>query len=167
MRKGWLSLLGLAILMAGTTISEAGATSRLEPHGGEVIDAANYLIWARCSIGQQWKEEVGCVGEVKNLTRDEALQAATDGWRLPLTNELSSLIDENRAFDKLIPTINEDLFPGMDWDKLAYWTNSPYGRFDFWRVHFDIGKAIPYGDPRMVKAAVRLVKDIPKPKKEN
>jgi hypothetical protein len=119
---------------------------------GEVYDRKTDLTWQRCSLGQKWKADVGCVGVVKQITWDEAMQSAANGWRMPDKDELSTLL----APTCKNPAINEEAFPDMDLGKLWYWSSSPGGDYLAWLANFADGNFTSYD--RTDVGAVRLVR---------
>lgn len=106
--------------------------------GAEVLDTQTGLIWQRCSLGQSWNGST-CAGSAGAYTWQSALQAARDlgnGWRLPNSKELQSLVEE-ACYN---PAINETLFPSTAVKN--YWTSSPYAPsygLNAWLVDFDSG----------------------------
>jgi len=100
-----------------------------------VYDHQTNLTWQRCSVGQRWKEQLGCVGVIRQMTWQEAMSQATGGWRVPSINELTSLISPTCSN----PAINEEVFPDMELDKLWYWTSTDTGS-SVWYVAFGTGK---------------------------
>lgn len=127
-------------------------SSRYVIKGDEVYDKKTDLTWQHCSVGQHWKEGVGCVGVIKQMTWDEAKSQAQNGWRLPSKDELTTLLAPNCSK----PAINEEAFPDMELDKLWYWTSSENGSFLAWLVNFADGNANSYD--RTDTGAVRLVR---------
>ncbi len=128
-------------------------TTRYVITGGKVYDQETHLTWQRCSVGQQWKDGVGCVGTIQQLTWDQAMNKAGAGWRVPTVRELRSLV----SLTCKNPWINEEAFPNMELDKLAYWssnkveddaTHSIAIYFDYNQVGFSLPSS---------KFAVRLV----------
>ena len=59
-------------------------------NGSEVKDVQTGLVWARCSVGQQWDGST-CAGEAKALTIDATRNVTTSGWRVPTARELFSI----------------------------------------------------------------------------
>lgn len=118
-----------------------------------VLDKATGLIWKRCSFGQQWNG-VTCRGEASRLFLNEVndLIGAVDGWRLPTTSELSTLVycstgqpaffsvDGRCQGDYQRPTIVHSVFPNTP--ASIFWTKvgSPFvdasGRSNFTLVSF-------------------------------
>src|SRR2546423_8187735 len=82
--------------------------ARYEPRGGTVYDKETKLTWQRCSVGQQWKEGQGCVGDVALLTWEEANKLG-GGWRLPSKDELQDLVFQNCPNGQR--SVNDEVFP--------------------------------------------------------
>ena len=128
-----------------------------EIRGAEVLDVQSGLIWQRCSVGQTWVAQQGCVGQVRNFSFEQAQQAAAGRWRLPTQYELAKLIDHGRAYQDLSPTIDANAFPNMDPAQLWYWTSAADGPYVAWYVSFVDGRFSI--DGRNFRYAVRLVRD--------
>jgi len=141
-----------ALAVCDATQPSRTPTSRYEIRGGEVYDAKTDLTWQRCSLGQQWKEAAGCVGLVRELTRDEASGLAPEGWRLPTRDELATLISPTCTN----PAINEEAFPDLDLGKLWYWTSSDNGEYLAWLANFADGRLTSYEQSDI--AAARFVR---------
>lgn len=103
-------------------------TSRFEDNAdGTVTDTVSKLMWARCSLGQQWRAG-RCSGSA--LTFDwaaaqaQVIQANTAGtlffsdWRLPLIRELATIAERQCKS----PRINLSIFP--DTPAATYWSSS-------------------------------------------
>lgn len=93
--------------------------------GDTVYDKETNLTWMRCSLGQEWKDGIGCAGIVKKFMFDEAQAQGGNGWRMPSQRELMTLIDKHRRSSRTLPTIDTDAFPGMDLKIEQYWTSTP------------------------------------------
>jgi len=122
---------------------------------GEVHDTRTHLIWRRCSVGQRWAGELGCVGVIRQMNWEAAMRASPAGWRLPSKDELSTLVS---AACKN-PAINEEVFPDMELTKLWYWTRSESGAAA-WYVAFGggtarIGTRTQLNAVRLVRSASR------------
>ena len=141
----------LMVCFAGSASAAEQADPRYVIKGGEVYDKTTGLTWQRCSVGKQWKKDVGCVGIVKTFTFDQAQQQGKGEWRVPRKEELESLIKHERAYGKQKPTIDEDAFPDAK-DAYTYWTSTPV-----WAVFFAIGEASNH-DVRSGAFAVRLAR---------
>ena len=119
--------------------------------GATVKDKVTGLTWQRCSVGQKWKEKIGCVGLVDMVKFNAAQDEEADGWRLPRPAELRSLLI-GRCRN---PAINEDAFPDMDPDALWYWSYD--GNMDQ-VVNFGEGNAPFCASPKCKGNAVRMVR---------
>ncbi|HXA47150.1 MAG TPA: DUF1566 domain-containing protein [Burkholderiaceae bacterium] len=166
-----LNLAGAFAAENDSTISQAIQKdhSRYELRGDTVYDVKTKLTWARCSVGQQWHEGKGCVGEVRPIQFPAAVDLQKEGWRLPTKAELSTLLDEeglgkhkkltiddlNQA-KRQKPAIDVVAFPGMSDLLLSYWTSTSAEDDMVWTVYFGDGsvgqshQSAPY--------AVRLVR---------
>ena len=104
----------------GLRFGDKWSDDRYEVHGdGTVTDKKFGLMWAQCSVGQDYGAD--CVGSAERLD----FRAAQHGkmvysvgqyndWRLPTADELESLA----ARDRYRPAININIFP-----------NTPSGSF--------------------------------------
>ncbi len=129
-----LAFVGVPAWAACETSQEP--TDRYVITGGQVYDKNSDLTWERCSVGQEWQEGAGCVGAIEALTWREALQQAKDDWRVPTVQELETLI----APTCTKPAINEEVFPGIALNKLAYWSGTEVGSYGgAWAVSFVVG----------------------------
>lgn len=99
---------------------------------GKIYDKKTDLTWRRCSVGQKWEEPRGCVGAISQMAWSEALSLASNGWRLPTKDELASLISPTCKN----PAINEKAFPGMELNKLWYWSSTKSDGDAAWNVGF-------------------------------
>lgn len=126
-------------------------TDRFVIQGATVKDKQTGLIWQRCSLGQKWKEKIGCVGIVAQVNFAEAQDEEADGWRLPRPAELRSLTI-GRCSN---PAINEEAFPDMDPQYQWYWAFD--GKLDQ-VVNFGSGNPGYCASPSCKGNAVRLVK---------
>lgn len=119
---------------------------------GTVVDTETGLIWAKCSLGQNWVENIPddgsddqCSGTGNAYTWEaalEAVQVANSGsylghadWRLPNKTELESIV-ESACFD---PAINSNRFPSTNVS--LHWASSVYAgnNFNAWVVDFGYG----------------------------
>ncbi|MDP1985063.1 MAG: DUF1566 domain-containing protein [Sulfuritalea sp.] len=135
-----------------------GANSQYVIQGESVYDKRADLTWARCTVGQRWKERVGCEGIVRVFTFDQAQQQGANGWRVPSKKELVTLIDRKKANSHRKPTIDNVAFPDMDESILRYWTSTPDGASGGWDVSFLDG-TINYLSNRSDTYPVRLVRN--------
>jgi hypothetical protein len=146
-------------LMAGQTCDPAKQNTvpdtRYVVRGNEVYDTTTKLTWQRCTMGRQWEEGAGCAGTALPMNWEMAMQQGRNGWRLPVKEELETLVSGNCVK----PAINRSIFPdvgeGSPW---WYWTSTPYTKdaAGAWAVHFIDGDS-GYNFPHK-KGAVRLVR---------
>lgn len=151
----------LTVSVAGLALA-AGDTAAADSHyligGDTVYDQKLELTWQRCSVGQRWVAEAGCVGSIKVVPFDEAQREGNETWRVPTREELTSLIDENKGAKGQRPTIDEAVFPGMGPDRLWYWTSTTDDASRACYVDFFNGFSY-YGGSRSAAYAVRLVRN--------
>ena len=140
-----------------TAITRKAPDSRytVQAGGAEVQDTQTGLIWQRCSLGQSWNGAT-CAGSAGVYTWQSALQAARDlgnGWRVPNSKELQSLVEE-ACYS---PAINETLFPATVVNSY-YWASSPFaGNGNYaWLVDFGYGDT--YYDNKSASDYVRVVR---------
>jgi hypothetical protein len=159
LKKPAVAVFGLAAWLGAASTAEAACdASQPNPNpigqyvisGGEVYDKKTDLTWARCSVGQHWREAIGCVGAVRTMTWDEALQQSGSGWRVPTEEELVTLVSPSCKS----PALNDEAFPGMDPQKLWYWSSSSCGASCPEHVTFEFGNSGNYGS-RAYPGAVR------------
>lgn len=131
--------------------------ARFVERDNEIFDRQTRLIWARCSAGQRWNAEQGCVGKVKVYTFDQASQLGDGTWRVPTTKELSTLIDRSRQSSPDQLSIDTVAFPDMARERLFYWSSDEEDNSFAWAVLF-IDTGIPGILYRSHRYAVRLVK---------
>ena len=146
----------LAAMLVFIGMPAAWAGSRYVIRGAEVYDSQTKLTWARCSIGQEWKND-HCVGNVVYYSFDDAQKQAGNGWRVPTKDELGSLIDPNL---KKFPVVDTAAFPDMDASHPWYWSSTPNGSAIAWYVDFTDGYISGFIDEAN-KLAVRLVRKGP------
>jgi hypothetical protein len=140
MKSELLRLAILVVVAAATPVMAAcdpakpslTPSSRYVVSGGEVYDTTTNLTWSRCSVGQRWRDGKGCVGAVKQMVWTDALKQAKGAWRLPTKDELVTLTSPTCRH----PAVNDEVFPGMDEKKMAYWSGVDYGAHYAWAVHF-------------------------------
>lgn len=128
--------------------------ARYTAQQSEIIDHQHHLIWSRCSVGQQWRAALGCVGKVRQYTFDRAQHLANEVWRLPTRTELATLIDHTQARRAVIDSI---AFPDMDPDRLYYWTSTEENGSFAWALLFTEG-GVPGILYRNHRFALRLVR---------
>jgi hypothetical protein len=97
----------LVLLLSFMGLSSAWAEPRYAINGAEVYDSQTKLIWARCSVGQEWKDG-HCVGTVTYFSFADAQKQAGGEWRVPTKDELLSLVDKER---KSFPVVDTAAFP--------------------------------------------------------
>lgn len=123
-------------------------------NGIEVTDRTTGLTWARCSAGQAWDGKT-CAGAARTFTRDEAdaYVKGLAGWRLPTTDELTSIL-ERGCTD---PAIDTTAFPSTptDW----FWSDAPDSRSsNFFRHVFFYNGELKNYEYRHYYYRARLVK---------
>lgn len=143
----------LVLLLSFMNLSSAWAGSRYVINGAEVYDSQTKLIWARCSVGQEWKGD-HCVGTVTYFNFEEAQKQAGGEWRVPTKDELLSLMDPQR---KSFPVVDTATFPDMDANHPWYWSSTTNGTSIAWYVDFTDGYSSGFIDEAN-KLAVRLVR---------
>jgi hypothetical protein len=139
--------------------------SRFVEKQDEIFDRIFHLTWARCSLGQHWVNNKGCVGKVRQYTFDQALdiinaRAGEDDnaqWRIPTRTELATLLDRTKRNQLEMLAIDSVAFPGMDLDKLMYWSSDEENNSFAWAVLF-IDGGVPGILYRSHRYAIRLVR---------
>lgn len=110
------------------------------------------LIWKRCAEGQSWAGST-CLGNAANLTWNEAMKIAADGWRIPTLEELASLVEWSKSH----PAIDTALFPSTP--ASAFWSATVANSSSklAWSIDFQDG----YTDtsPQLANRHVRLVRN--------
>jgi hypothetical protein len=144
----------LVLLLSLMSLSSAWAGTRYEINGAEVYDSQTKLIWARCSVGQEWKGG-HCVGTVTYFDYSDAQKQASGDWRVPTKDELLSLVDKQR---KSFPVVDTVAFPDMDANHPWYWSSTPNGSSIAWYVDFTDGYSSGFIDEAN-KLAIRLVRN--------
>lgn len=141
---GYATIVVALSLASSTVLAECDtsklskpATSRFVIKGDTVYDKKTDLIWMRCSQGQRWKEDIGCVGVPQKFTFKDANAGWTNGWRMPTKDELLTIVASYCSS----PTIDDEIFP--DTDSGDYWTSSKDGSY-CWVVDFRDGRASHY-----------------------
>jgi len=127
--------------------------------GPEVRDTRTQLVWQRCSLGQAWRDNEGCVGAAKTFTSAEAFAQAAGEWRLPSQEELDSLITPGCSK----PVVDTEVFPNMNLSALGYWTNTIDRGERVWYINFADGSFRRYKGSLLLMA-VRLVRNAPTPR---
>lgn len=135
---------GYAQQICNSNVEETTPTSRFDISEGEALDTKTGLIWRRCLLGQYWNEETrACDGQTSVVNWKLAMEAATDGWRVPNVKELGSVVEHSCAN----PSINLSVFPDMPIAS-GFWTSTPSRRYlsqpndeRVWLVRFQDGTA--------------------------
>ena len=152
----WLYSLMLTWGMAqAICLSTVGSTRfAIRNDGTQVTDTRTGLVWARCSVGQNWNGST-CSGAYGTFSHEDASTYAhnQNGWRLPNVRELSGLTDPGCKE----PAIDDAAFPNTP--SVWYWTSTPYiGYSNYaWYVDFQYGSV--NFSRRNGGFAVRLVRD--------
>ena len=142
----------------------AGAQGRYQVSGDgmEVVDGKTSLVWSRCAVGMEYKNN-RCTGTVEPLTHQLAVlraaqvNAATGKpWRLPTVKELLSIASLTLA-DVTASTAATDPKAFPDTPPIRFWTSTAAGPHYFLRVDFVDGTA---GESTSSSpTAIRLVRD--------
>ncbi len=137
-----VALIGLSCLLSAmaeaaqtcqtASIPATTPTSQFtDNRNGTVTDKLTGLMWKKCSEGQAWDSNTnGCTGREAPYTWQDALKQAqtvnTSGgfagftdWRVPNSNELASLVEEQCY----APAINLTVFPNAS--SAVFWSSSP------------------------------------------
>ena len=146
------------ITPAATHMKLDKVNSRFVEKNSEIYDARTKLTWSRCSEGQRWDKLKGCIGIVRQYTFDQAQKLANETWRLPTKSELVSLIDRTKKSTPEDFAIDTIAFPGMDPNRLMYWSSEDEDNSFAWAVMF-IDTGVPAILYRSHKYAIRLVRD--------
>lgn len=85
-----------------------------------VADRGSSLVWQRCSVGQQYRDGLGCVGLARKLWFAEAASLESREWRLPSTAELRTLYNA-----RLQALADDEAFP--DSPPTWFWARGPGG----------------------------------------
>ena len=129
----------------------ASLKARYEIMEGSVLDRRTGLTWNRCSVGQRWTSDNGCVGVIIQMNWTAAMSLNSPDWRVPTSEELRSLVVPGCSN----PAIDEALFPDMELTKLWYWTSTTEGLAAFY-VAFGSGSVRTATEGQ--ENAVRLVR---------
>jgi len=132
--------------------------SRFVEKQDEIVDRITHLVWSRCSLGQLWDQNRGCVGKVRQYTYDQALSRGNQQWRLPTRAELATLIDRTKKNQPELLATDSVAFPDMERDKLLYWSSDEENNSFAWAVMF-IDGGVPGILYRSHRYAVRLVRN--------
>lgn len=128
-----------------------------------VYDKKTDLTWMRCSAGQVWKKNQGCIGFARFFSRDEAKFAtkpfaiknskgiSTTGWRLPSSQEFISIIDKfcNVDSNGTLPFLQEQK-AGID---ATFFPDTPVGFF------YTEDLSVPYASCRIIDSINGGTKD--------
>jgi hypothetical protein len=122
--------------MAAEQAQQEAQQSRYRVQGNTVYDNKTDLTWARCSVGQRWEEDTGCVGIVSTMPWEQARGLESGGWRLPTRNELETIA--LGKYGDPIPLIDKVAFPDVDINQPTYWsrTTHVYNAARFWAFSF-------------------------------
>lgn len=138
---------GHAEQICNSNLAETAPSSRFQITEDEALDTKTGLIWKRCMVGQTWDNEAQkCSIFISSVNWKEALESATDGWRLPNIKELGSIVEHSCAN----PSLNMDVFPGPSayvaprlWSSTpALWGFSRITHDGAWTMHFQDGTSI-------------------------
>ena len=126
-------MIGISPQLAAQLCSKNDTPETISPSNykrndiGELLDLRvnnNNLTWRRCLYGQQWDNaSQSCTGNPVKLNWQNALLTAkSNGWRLPNTKELMSIIDR-QCFS---PPLHPVLFPEAPASLTSgLWTSTP------------------------------------------
>lgn len=111
-----------------------------------VIDSKTGRVWQRSVSGTKysWIDAISYCSSV-------ALTLGGEGWRLPTTKELLSLIDYAQPVP---PLVDGGAFPNTPVDR--FWANTPYNKFSSGSVDYSNGGA--YVDLQTATHFVRCVR---------
>lgn len=130
--------------------------------GTEVLDSKTNLIWSRCAVGMDYKNN-RCTGTATPLThqlsvlRAAEVKAATGKeWRLPAARELLSIASLMMA-DVSANTAAIDLKAFPDTPPIRFWSSTAAGPHYFLRV--DFVDATAGESTSSSPTAIRLVRD--------
>lgn len=135
----------------------------IELEKGVWIDAKTGLMWARISIGQEWKDGQYW-GESKALSWEQAEKSCQDfrlagynNWRLPSISELKTLISKDKAGYACPQGV---LFQPVANEWGGYWSGSLGEHSDHyaWAVNFNYSDLI--GSIKSNERYVRAVRNI-------
>jgi Protein of unknown function (DUF1566) len=136
--NGWLFFACAAFMLAGPARGQQTCDTGQYPlsspaqrysdnKDGTVTDLQTQLMWARCSVGQDWLDG-RCKGRAATHSWQTAQSAADEvnrkgvlffnDWRMPLIRELATIAERQCRN----PRINLEVFP--DTPPALYWTAS-------------------------------------------
>ncbi len=94
-------------LVRGKMLNEGKlAADFIKNADGTATDQTKNLIWKRCLVGQTWNG-IACEGNPSRLVTSDLTEVEKDGFRLPTSAELLSIVD----FSTQKPSINTTIFP--------------------------------------------------------
>jgi hypothetical protein len=142
----------------------ASAQSRyaVTSDGLEVTDEKTKLVWTRCALGMDYKNN-HCIGrpsllpyQLATLRADEVKGASGKPWRLPTSKELLSIATLSMA-DLSINSaaIDPKAFP--DTPPGRFWTSTSTG--PHYNAHVDFVDGTSGESTRALSAALRLVRE--------
>ncbi len=145
------------------TTDTASSSGRFSAVGEIVTDQLTGLMWARCSLGQQWNGS-SCSGSASGVSWQEALQlgevanqeryAGFVGWRLPNLKELASIAE----LTCYAPAISLTVFPGAP--SARFWSASPVSSASVYTWNINFNKGDDDWDVKSSNLNVRLVRDV-------
>jgi hypothetical protein len=148
---------GVALAFAAlgvTSMAQAQERFQVSADGQEVTDTQAKLTWRRCAEGLAF-DGTTCKGKATKFSFVAAKKhtAATQGWRVPAKEELTTLIDKGQ---KKKPLIDAKAFPGTP--AKLFWAVRPEDKdnLNAWIVDFGNGKV--YGNTGSKAPLLRLVR---------
>lgn len=150
----WRSVVAFCIVAASQpSAGQPGAPdsgARFIAQADIVVDRLTGLSWQRCSLGQRWDADLGCVGIAKKVWFAEARQLESAAWRLPSLAELRTLYGAD-----LVSISDTTAFP--DAPDTGYWALGDREEAAVWGVSCDESRADSCyrGDARAVRLIVR------------
>ncbi len=120
---------------------------------GTVTDNNTGLVWQQQDDGNtyNWYQATGTYHTSYNPNTIDVCSSLGEGWRLPSSQELGSLINYGVADPG--PAINA-IFTNTQ--NLSYWSSTPSGSSNAWNVHFRVGGSLIYS--KATATYVRCVK---------
>lgn len=154
----WRGLVACCVVAASQPSAGQSAAPLPVPDGSTrfitradiVTDRLTGLSWQRCSVGQRWQADLGCVGIAKKVWFAEARQLESAGWRLPVLAELQTLYGADLASIR-----DTTAFP--DAPDTGYWALGDREEAAVWGVSCDESRADSCyrGDARAVRLVAR------------